>query len=115
MYKNILKFITINEFILHCVCKGHSTMYGIPDFEAKIDAIPDSELTPHLSTELGRIPWLQERQEFMPKPFRDQKFVYKGDRLSDLLVGHQERAQAFRNRLMVYFYNLQYFYQHDLE
>ena len=78
-------------------------MYGIPDFEAKIAAIPDSELTPHLSTELGRIPWPQERKEFMPKLSIDKKFVYKGDFLSDRLVEQQERAQAFANNLLVSF------------
>lgn len=83
-------------------------MYGIPDFEAKFEAVPESELTPNLnlSTELGRIPWPQERQEFMPKPMSKNKFAYKGDFLSDRLVEQQERAQAFQNTLMVlYFHN----------
>lgn len=78
-------------------------MYGIPDFEAKIAALPESELTPNLSTELGRIPWPQERQEFMPKPMSKHKFVYKADFLSDRLIEQQERAQAFQNNLMVLF------------
>lgn len=78
-------------------------MYGIPDFEAKIAAVPDSELTPNLSTELGRIPWPQEREEFMPKPMSKQKFVYKGDYLSDRIIEQQERAQAFQNNLTVLF------------
>jgi len=77
-------------------------MYGIPDFEAKIAAVPDSELTPHLSTEIGRVPWPRERQEFMPKPICKRKFEYKGDFLSDRLVEQQERAQAFKNNLIVH-------------
>lgn len=76
-------------------------MYGILDFEAKVAAVPESELTPNLSTELGRIPWPQERQEFMPKPMCKKEFVYKGDFLSDRLVEQQKRAQVFQNSLMV--------------
>lgn len=81
---------------------GHlHTMYGIPDFESKIAAVSDSELEPELSLELGRIPWPQERHEFMPKPINKQKFVYKGDFLSDRLVEQQERAQDFQKSLLV--------------
>lgn len=76
-------------------------MYGIPDFEKRLNELPASELTPHLSTELGRIPWPQERDEFMPKLLNKQKFVYKKDYLSDLLVEQQERAQGFQENLIV--------------
>ena len=77
-------------------------MYGIPDFEDRIAAVPDSELAPHLSSELGRVPWPQEREELMPQPTSKRKFVYKGDFLSDRLVEQQERAQAFQNNLLVH-------------
>lgn len=76
-------------------------MYGIPDFEKRLNELPASELTPHLSTELGRIPWSQERDEFMPKLLNKHKFVYKKDYLSDRLVEQQERAQAFQENLIV--------------
>ena len=79
----------------------NQAMYGIPDFEKQVNDLPSSELTPHLSNELGRIPWPQERDEFMPKPLNKQKFVYKSDYLSDRLVEQQERAQAFQENLIV--------------
>lgn len=76
-------------------------MYGIIDFEEKLKNISDEELAPHLSPELARIPWQQERDEFLPKPFRNQKFVYKGDYLSDRLITQQERAQDYLKKLQV--------------
>lgn len=76
-------------------------MYGIPDFEKQLNDLPISELTPHLSTELDRIPWSQECEEFMPKPLNRKKFVYKSDYLSDLLIEQQERAQAFQEDIIV--------------
>jgi hypothetical protein len=78
-------------------------MYGIVDFEKQVNELPASELTPHLSTELGRIPWSQEREEFMPKPLTGNKFVYKSDYLSDRLIEQQERAQAFQENILVKF------------
>ena len=78
-------------------------MHGIPDIEENLNEheFSTSELTPHLSIELGRIPWPKEREEFMPKPLNKQKFVYKSDYLSDRLVEQQERAQAFKENLIV--------------
>lgn len=76
-------------------------MYGIIDFEEQVNKIEPSELSEHLSTELGRIPWPQERDELLPKLFHKQKFVYKSDYLSDRLIEQQESAQAFQQRLKV--------------
>ena len=76
-------------------------MYGIPDFEKQLNELPSSELTPNLSSEIGRIPWPQEREEFMPKLLNKQEFVYKSDYLSDKLLEQQERAQVFQENLIV--------------
>lgn len=84
-------------------------MYGIPDFEKQVEDLPVSELTPLLSNELGRIPWQTEKDEFMPKPISKQKFAYKSDFLSDKLIEQQERAQAFKETLLVTFYRDSYF------
>lgn len=76
-------------------------MYGIVDFEEQVNKLQPEELSPHLSTDLERIQWPQERDELLPKLLNKQKFVYKSDYLSDRLVEHQERAQAFQLRLTV--------------
>jgi len=77
-------------------------MYGIVDFEEKLEKISPAELAPHLCPELGRIPWQRERDEFMPKPLKNQKFVYEGDLLSDRILEQQQRAQDSFNRLKVH-------------
>ena len=76
-------------------------MYGIPDFEKQLNELPSSELTPNLSNEIGRIPWPQEREEYMPKLLNKQEFVYKSDYLSDKLLEQQERAQVFQDIFIV--------------
>ena len=76
-------------------------MYGIPDFEKQLNELPSSELTPNLSNGIGRIPWPQEREEYMPKLLNKQEFVYKSDYLSDKLLEQQERAQVFQENLIV--------------
>lgn len=76
-------------------------MYGIPDFEKQVNELPSSELTPHLSNEIGRIPWPQEREKFMPKLLNKKEFIYKSDFLSDKILEQQERVQLFQDNLIV--------------
>lgn len=75
--------------------------YGISDFEKQVEELPSSELAPLLSNDLAKIPWQRERDEFMPKPFSKQKFVYKSDFLSDRIIEQQELVQDFTENLLV--------------
>lgn len=78
------------------------TMYGIANFDEKVEkTIKEGGLKDHLAAELEPISWQQERSELMPKLWRDRRFVYQPDRLSEFLVEQQEQAQALQNRFKV--------------
>ena len=77
-------------------------MYGISNFEEKVEkAIKDGKLKDHLAVQLEPISWSKERAEMMPKLWKDRKFFYQPDRLSEFLVRQQERGQAVQARFKV--------------
>lgn len=101
MYFLILKLLKVKVSV-HETRAKKVLMLGILDFEKKLAEISDTELLPHLSLELSRIPWSEERDHLIPKFSRDQiKFKYKDDFISDFLIKQQERAQDVTSRFSV--------------